>query len=171
MKKACISFLGVLIIIALAAIFAGKGESKTETEYLRIHIRANSNLEADQSIKYEIKDLVVAYFTPLVKSIRTKAEAKAVFEKEKSNVNGLIDGFLRSKGFEYTANTVIDNEYFPTRMYEDLTLDAGYYDAVVIRLGKAEGDNWWCVVYPPLCFTGEGVTYKSIVYEYLRKFF
>ena len=171
MKKACISFICLAIIILPMVAFYFKGEAEPKKEYLRIHIRANSNLEADQSIKYEIKDLVVAYFTPLVKSIKTKAQAKAVFEKEKSNVNGLIDGFLRSKGFEYTANTVIDNEYFPTRMYEDLTLDAGYYDAVVIRLGKAEGDNWWCVVYPPLCFTGEGVTYKSIVYEYLRKFF
>ena len=170
MKKACISFLGILIIIALVVLFAGKGEQKTETEYLRIHIRANSNETGDQSVKYEIKDLVVAYFTPLVENVTTKAQAQQVFEREKSNVNALIDGFLAKKGFNYKANTVIRNELFPTRVYDDVTLDAGYYDAVIIELGDAAGDNWWCVVYPPLCFTKEKVTYRSYIVDFINGF-
>ena len=170
MKKACISFLGILIIIALAAIFAGKGESKTETEYLRIHIRANSNDPADQSVKYEIKDLVVSYFTPLVENVTTKQQAQKIFESEKSNVNALIDGFLKKKGFAYKANTIIKNELFPTRVYDDVTLNAGYYDAVIIELGDAAGDNWWCVVYPPLCFTKEKVTYRSYIVDFIKGF-
>ena len=168
MKKACISFFGILIIVLLIVCFAGKGENKVQTEYLRIHIRANSNSEKDQSIKYEIKDMVVAYFTPMVENVTTKAEAQSIFEKEKYNVNRLIDGFLTSKGFSYKANTVIRNELFPTRVYENVTLEAGYYDAVIIELGEAKGDNWWCVVYPPLCFTKENVTYKSYIIDLIN---
>ena len=170
MKKACISFFGILIIIALIVFSAGKGEQKADTEYLRIHIRANSNDEKDQSVKYEIKDMVVAYFTPLVENVTTKAEAERIFESEKSNVNALIDGFLIKKGFDYKANTVIRNELFPTRVYEDVTLTSGYYDAVIIELGEAKGDNWWCVVYPPLCFTQEKVTYRSYIIDFINGF-
>lgn len=166
MKKVCITFVGILIIILLIACF----NEEKKPEYLRIHIRANSNSEIDQSIKYQIKDLVVCYFTPKIKDLKSKAQAKAFFENEKQSVNSLIDGFLKENGFNYKSNMVIREEYFPTRVYDDLTLEEGYYDAIIIELGKAEGDNWWCVVYPPLCFSDDNVRYKSIIKEYLDKY-
>ena len=168
MKKACISFAGVLIIFLMMVCLPK--ENGADTEYLRIHIRANSNSDADQSVKYEIKDLVVAYLAPKVKNISSKSQAIALLEDEKTSVNGLIDGFLEKKGFDYKANAVVRNELFPTRAYEGVTLETGYYDALIIELGKAEGDNWWCVVYPPLCFTDEKVTYKSFILEFIEKF-
>lgn len=166
MKKCCIVFAGILIIILLIACF----QEEEKQEYLRIHIRANSNSEIDQSIKYQIKDLVVSYFTPKVECLKSKKQAQEFFENEKQSVNRLIDGFLKENGFNYKSNMIIKNEYFPTRVYEDLTLNEGYYDAIIIELGKAEGDNWWCVVYPPLCFSADKVRYKSIIKEYLDKF-
>ncbi len=165
LKKVCITFVGILIIILTLACFP-RGEKQ---EYLRIHIRANSNSEIDQSIKYQIKDLVVSYFTPKIKDLTSKAQAQAFFENEKQSVNRLIDAFLKENGFNYKSNMVIRNEYFPTRVYDDLTLSEGYYDAIIIELGKAEGDNWWCVVYPPLCFSDDKVRYKSIIEEFLRR--
>ena len=170
MKKACISFLGILIIVVLIVGFCGKGET-TEKEYLRIHIRANSDSETDQSIKYEIKDIVVDYLTPLVKSVTTKEQAISLLEREKINVNRLIDGVLAKNGFDYKSKIYIRNEKFPTRVYDDLVLKEGFYDAVIVELGDAKGDNWWCVVYPPLCFTGEKVVYKSIIAELFQKLF
>ena len=170
MKKACISFLGILIIVVLIVGFYGKGET-AKTEYLRIHIRANSDSAADQSVKYEIKDKVVDYLTPRLKSVTTKEQAISLLEEEKINVNRLIDGVLVKNGFDYTSKIYIRNEKFPTRVYDDLVLEEGFYDAVIVELGKAEGDNWWCVVYPPLCFTGEKVVYKSIIAELFEKLF
>jgi len=173
MKKTCISFALILIIIALTAVFSNfqSNNDGASTEYLRIHIRANSNDATDQSVKYEIKDMVVTYLTPKIENVTSKSKAISILEQEKNNVNGLIDGFLAAKGFDYGAKTVIRNELFPTRIYEDLTLGAGYYDAVIIELGEAKGDNWWCVVYPPLCFTEDKVTYKSFIVEFIQKFF
>ena len=165
MKKVCITFVGILIIILLIACF----NQEEKQEYLRIHIRANSNSEIDQSIKYQIKDLVVSYFTPKIKDLKSKNQAQAFFENEKTSVNRLIDAFLKENGFNYKSNMVIRNEYFPTRVYDDLTLDEGYYDAIIIELGKAEGDNWWCVVYPPLCFSDDKVRYRSIIEDFLRR--
>ena len=89
--------------------------------------------------------------------------------KNESAVKRLIDGFLIKKGFNYRSRVEIRNEKFPTRVYEDLTLEAGYYDALIIELGEGKGDNWWCVVYPPLCFTGgENVKYRSKIYELIN---
>ena len=165
MKKFCISFIGILIIVLSAAACS----TKTETKYLRIHVRANSNSEVDQSIKYEVKDLVVEYYTPKLVGIRSAEQAKTVVEGSKSEVNGLIDRLLAQKGFDYRANVTIRNEVFPTRVYENVTLEAGFYDAVIVELGKAEGDNWWCVVYPPMCFTDDKVVYKSLIYDFIEK--
>ncbi len=168
MKKVCISLAFVLIIIVSAISFAGTGG---QTEYVCIHIRANSDSKTDQSIKYEVRDLVVSYLTPYLENVETKEEATMVIENQKTAVKRLIDGLLIRKGFAYSSNVRINNEYFPTRKYEQETLSAGYYDAVIVELGNAEGANWWCVVYPPLCFGGEKVKYRSIIVEKLEELF
>ena len=170
MKKIVIALCLVFAICLFAGVLNKK--EKPNEEYLRIHIRANSNSEADQAIKYEVKDLVVSFLTETVLSSHSKAELVQKIEKEKGNINALIDGVLQQKGFDYKAKTTIKNELFPTRVYEDLTLNNGYYDAVIIELGDGAGDNWWCVVYPPLCFTeNKDVKMRSLIYEYLKKFF
>ena len=159
-----------LIIFLLGSCFVGCDEV-SQTKYLRIHVRANSNTQADQDIKYEVKDLIVGYLEPKLKTVQTVDGAIQLLNNEKSALNGLIGGFLAEKGFDYGAQVKIVNEYFPTRAYDDFVLSGGYYDAVIVELGSGKGDNWWCVVYPPLCFTKKGVTYKSIIAEYLEKLF
>ena len=173
MKKFCISLAIILIICLSAAALSDTGEAKPDKkEYLRIHVRANSNDFIDQSIKMEVKDLAVNYLTEIVLKSGSKAELVGAIERAIPSINGLIDGFLAQKGFDYRAQTVINNEYFPTRFYNELTLEEGFYDAVIIKLGKAEGDNWWCVVYPPLCFTEQSnVKYRSLILEYIDRFF
>ena len=80
---------------------------------------------------------------------------------------------LRENGFSYGARASLRREQFPTRVYADATLEAGEYDALILELGSGKGDNWWCVVYPPLCFTsGNGnVVYKSKIAEIIKRFF
>ena len=86
-------------------------------------------------------------------------------------INEIINEVLESNGLAYTGKMVVRKELFPTRVYEDFTLEEGFYDAVIIELGKAEGDNWWCVVYPPLCFQStEKLTYKSKIAEIINDF-
>ena len=162
MKKICLAICCALVVVPSFMLVP-----KRQNDYLRIHIRANSNSRIDQSIKYEIKDLVVSFFTPKMQSISTKSQAVQLFNDQKSALNRVIDGFLLENGFDYHAETLIKNELFPTRTYGETTLEEGYYDAIIINLGSGEGDNWWCVVYPPLCFTDEKVTYRSFILDKL----
>ena len=173
MKKFCISSAIILIIfLSAAALYKTEDVHVDNSEYLRIHIRANSNDEIDQSIKMEVKDLVVDYMTTIVLNSQTKDELVENLNSAIPSINGLIDGFLLQKGFNYKAQTQINNEFFPTRFYDRLTLQEGYYDAVIINLGSGKGDNWWCVVYPPLCFTEQrNVTYRSLIVDYINRFF
>lgn len=166
MKKLGITFALILIIVLSAVIFKGSAE---EAEYLRIHVRANSNEKIDQDIKYQVKDLVVSYLTPIIENAKSKDEAISIIENSKTVVNGLIDDFLSQKGFNYASKISVRKEEFPTRVYGDLTLEAGVYDAVIIELGKGEGDNWWCVVFPPLCFTDKEVEYRSVIADFFKK--
>jgi len=149
-------------IIVLATTAFGCG---VKQEYLRIHVRANSDSAADQRIKYLIKDEIVAYLTPIIEDCESKEEAITTISSNEKAINQLIDRFLKQNGFSYTSRIKICKEEFPTRVYDGTTLPAGIYEAVIVELGKAEGANWWCVVYPPLCFSGKNVKYKSIFSE------
>ena len=174
MKKLSITLFLIGIIIASFIVGGGfdKKDNSVKTEYLRIHIRANSNASSDQTVKYLIKDAVVDFLTPYLVNVNSKDEAIKVLNSLTDNIKQVTDNLLSKNGFKYTSKVSIDKEKFPTRWYQDYCLPEGIYDAVIIYLGEASGDNWWCVVYPPLCFTEtEDITYKSIFAEVIRKFY
>ncbi|MBR5900593.1 MAG: stage II sporulation protein R [Clostridia bacterium] len=174
MKNICISLI-VCIIISLTAVAVclDRREQKTNTEYLRIHIRADSNLEEAQAVKYLVKDEVVKFLTPYLAECNTKEKAEQTIKSLLDKITAVADRTLAKNGFNYTANAKLCEEKFPTRVYNELTLSAGYYDALIIELGSGRGDNWWCVVYPPLCFVGNGESYiyKSKIYDIINDFF
>jgi len=151
-------------------------KENVEYDYLRIHIRANSNQQVDQNIKYKIKDKMVSFLTPHLCQVKSKAEAIEVVEKYSNIIESECESILRGNGFKYSVNVKIANEYFPTRTYSNTTLESGYYDTVIVELGEAKGDNWWCVMYPPLCFVNKNnnnkqIKYKSIIAEWWNKIF
>ncbi len=151
--------------------------SKSSADYLRLHIRANSNSEIDQSVKYKVRDNVVEYLTPKVASVKDKCELVDLLNSELINIQMVANKTLQENGMNYISTASIRREYFPTRTYNDVTLESDFYDALIIELGSGEGDNWWCVVYPPLCFVGNsGINtqtfkYKSKIMELINKFF
>ncbi len=174
MKNFCIIFLSFVIIILTAIGFTGSAASSTPppADYLRIHIRADSNDGEDQAVKYLVRDRVVAYLTPLVANCQTKEEAIAGVEQNLPQIIEITQRALAEQGFAYGASGEVKKESFPTRAYGEYLLPAGEYTALVLRLGSGSGDNWWCVVYPPLCFTaGENVVYKSKIKEIIDRFY
>ncbi|MBQ3115962.1 MAG: stage II sporulation protein R [Clostridia bacterium] len=172
MKKFCISFFIVAIII-LSIIGITLPQEKVNEEYLRIHIRADSNLENAQAVKYKVKDNVVQYLTPFIAECDTKQKAENMLISHLENIKKVCDDTLKQNGFSYTASVKVKTEEFPTRVYGDLELEKGFYQALIIELGSGEGDNWWCVVYPPLCFVGEGegYVYKSKIKQIIDGFY
>ena len=177
MKKICIIFL-LSIIISLTGLGFHGAQSKTDGnapaaqgEYLRIHIRADSNDGEAQAVKYQVRDKVVEYLTPLVANCHTQTAAFEGVNGELREIASVATAVLHEQGFPYAATAELTTEQFPTRVYEGYTLPAGEYAALIIRLGRGEGDNWWCVVYPPLCFaadTGTKTVYKSKIIEIIE---
>ena len=174
MKK-FIAIALLLVAVLCAAVYFGCGTAETahaENDYLRIHVRANSNDDIDQNIKYIVKDEVVKYITPYVTECVDKPAAMTVIGGILDGIEEVCDKTLKAHGFNYTSKAQIRQEEFPTRVYGDLTLESGVYDALIVELGTGTGDNWWCVIYPPLCFTSgtAGVQYRSAIMDLIDKF-
>lgn len=174
MKKFCILFL-LLIIIVLTVLISATPASNENSEFLRVHIRANSNEVCDQNVKYEVKDAIVDYLMPQIASCKTKEQAMESVSASIKEIELTANAVLKANGYDYTATARLKREEFPTRVYNGVTLEKGMYDALILELGKAEGANWWCVIYPPLCFAGEAIgeniKYRSAIYDIIAGFF
>ena len=174
MKKFCISFLCLAIIVLSSVVLFGCDVNRDyKKEYLRIHIRANSNIEEDQAVKYLVKDKMVEFLTPYLSNVHDKTEAISLLKELTLSLEAVADKVLKERGFNYTSKVSIKSERFPLRVYGNLSLEEGIYDALIVELGSGTGDNWWCVVYPPLCFVeGDGnYLYKSKLFEIIKDFF
>lgn len=144
-------------------------------DVVRIHIRANSNSEIDQSVKLKVRDEVTEYLTYTLDGCETKKDALRRLNEVKDEIAVIANKALYDSGFDYKTTVSVKNDYFPERKYGDYVFPEGYYDALMIYLGEGVGDNWWCVAFPPLCFLpdddGEGIEYKSWVKEKLDQIF
>jgi stage II sporulation protein R len=176
MKKNCIIFLWLFIITVIAFAFSGGGvwgapAIQTNTaQYLRLHIRAHTNGKDDQAVKYLVRDAIVDYLTPFSAEYENAEQAKNGLQARLQDLSAIANTVLKVNGFSYGARARITVEEFPTRVYGEFVLPQGTYWALVIELGSARGDNWWCVAYPPLCFTGtQNVVYKSKIIELIRR--
>ena len=164
-----VSIIGIILILLFCPL-----TTSTNSEYLRIHIRANSNSDIDQSVKYEIKDAVVDALIPILSTCTTKDEASIALKNNFEYIESIADNILEKNNFNYKSNAKLSYEEFPTRTYGDLTLEAGFYDALILEIKKTKGDNWWCVVYPPLCFVNGSTQvngFKSRIIEIINNFF
>ena len=173
MKNVCIIFLLSIIISLTALGFSSEfaGSNSDTSAYLRIHIRADSNEAEAQAVKYLVRDGIVEYLTPIVACSETKTAAMSGVRACLDGIEKTAEQILLAHGFSYGASAKIAKETFPTRVYENYTLPAGEYTALIVELGSGKGDNWWCVVYPPLCFAapkGVNVIYKSKILEIIE---
>ncbi|MDF2572823.1 MAG: stage sporulation protein [Sporomusa sp.] len=121
-------------------------------DYVRLHILANSDSIEDQQLKLKVRDAVIAYLTPYVTDVSGAQEAQEVINNHQENIAIVATKTLRESGANYPVAIQMGTFKFPDRQYGSLVLPAGDYQAVRILLGQAEGQNWWCVLFPPLCF-------------------
>ena len=172
-----IFLLILLVIVAFSFSPQPKTVSAYEYDYLRIHILANSNSTIDQQLKYKVKSKIVEYLTPSISECKTKEMALNCIDENIGVINAIVDSVLKTNGVDYKAESKLSEEYFPSRYYEDYILEEGYYSSLTIKLGEGEGDNWWCVVYPPLCFVNknstqeQNIVYQSKIVDIIEKFF
>ncbi len=118
----------------------------------RLHVLANSDSEEDQALKYKVRDSLLSYMNSLCVNCKTKQEAISLVEKNKYTFEQIAKNTIKEQGYSYPVTINIGNFEFPTKTYGDISLPAGYYDALRVEIGEAKGQNWWCVMFPPLCF-------------------
>jgi stage II sporulation protein R len=119
---------------------------------IRFHIIPNSNAEADQVLKLRVRDAVVRYLTPEVQDIQDAREARRIVLRELDAIRTVAESEVRAAGKDYPVQVCFGTYHFPARTYGALQVPEGEYQAVRVVIGAGEGRNWWCVLFPPLCF-------------------
>ena len=159
----------ILILITFSYFLNNKESLLIPNDSIRFRIIANSNSNIDQNTKLKIKQDLQKNFFPLLENAKTKEETKNIIKENES----VIKKTLNSYNIPYTIN--YGSNYFPQKEYKGITYEDGDYESLVISLGEAKGNNWWCVMYPPLCMLEsnsdkyEDVEYKFYIEEVLSK--
>ncbi len=118
----------------------------------RLHVIANSDSDVDQNLKYIVRDNLLEYMNTLCANCTSKEEAITIANEHLEDFREIALNTIKAQGFDYSVNVSIGNFEFPTKHYGDISLPSGYYDALKVEIGEAKGQNWWCVMFPPLCF-------------------
>lgn len=145
-------FLLFLYITISAFSYVDAVSSDLANSVFRLHVIANSDTKEDQDLKYLVRDNVISYMNEICKDAKSKQEAIDIATKHQDEFKEIALNTIYENGFDYDVSIEIGNFSFPTKTYGDITLPSGYYDALRIKIGKASGQNWWCVMFPPLCF-------------------
>lgn len=119
---------------------------------IRLRILANSDFEEDQALKRKVRDAVNAHITLWVQDLTSMKEAKKVINAKLPEIQNIAEKVVQEQGSKQSVKVEFGKVQFPTKLYGQYLYPAGEYQAILIKLGKGEGANWWCVLYPPLCF-------------------
>lgn len=163
----CIRYLMIASIVLLFTSIGVRKSNQSEadiqqgiaSEIIRFHVIANSDLTEDQSVKMKVKDAVIRALRPRMKNSEDINSARNQLREEMDYIQQVAIQKLREEGFDYSVQVSLEQEIFPIKVYGDITLPAGSYEALCIRLGEAQGHNWWCIVFPTLCYVDETYSY------------
>lgn len=155
-KKVKYAFILIILLCLYISIcafsYVNAVSSSLKDSVFRLHVLANSDSEEDQNLKYKVRDSLIEYMNSLCENVTSKEEAISIAEENKDNFYEIAKNVISENGYDYDVSIEIGNFSFPTKNYGDISLPSGYYDALRVKIGKAEGQNWWCVMFPPLCF-------------------
>ena len=152
-KRFLISAVAGLVITSVVADYSQRAMADITGSVVRLHIMANSDADADQGLKLKVRDDVSEFLAPLLEQSQSVEETKSIISQNIKNIEEEAQKSIKKHGYTYGATAVLDKFDFPQKSYEDVTFPAGNYDALRIVIGEGKGHNWWCVLYPQLCFT------------------
>lgn len=154
---------GICIILIFTIIFliisnvngndvAYAGQKSIENKVIRFHVIANSDTTLDQAVKLKVRDAVLKYIAPKMSNSKDINNSRKLLKSYDGEIKNISQKVLKDNGFSYSVQTVLDHENFPIKSYGNITLPQGEYEAYKIVIGSGKGHNWWCVMFPPLCF-------------------
>lgn len=158
-NKSRICALLLLSVLALTWVFTRSlrinDAGRSNPDIIRFHVIANSDSKDDQQLKYEVKDALVKLLKPCLGHARDVDEARAIIGEMLPAIRETAERVISENGYDYPVTASLASSYFPMKVYGDYTFPPGNYEALQVRIGDAEGKNWWCVMFPPLCFIDE----------------
>lgn len=149
LRKWEIALLLALCITLFTGTWASAASGRVSEQLVRLHVIADSDEELEQEIKLDVRDAVLAYLEPRLEDAADSREAEEIIS---GSLNGIASA-ARSAARGRSVSVELGDEYYPTRDYGSFSLPAGQYRSLRVTLGEGEGHNWWCVVFPPLCFS------------------
>lgn len=150
-KRLLIATLVLCSILLIIGLFPVHGEDKIYDTVVRLHVLANSDSEEDQALKLKVRDAVLEVTTPLLADCKTQEEARGLIEANVEAVTSAAERVIRAEGRADGVTVLLDLEEYPERDYDSFCFPSGTYLSMRVCIGEAEGKNWWCCVFPPLC--------------------
>lgn len=158
MKKTILGVIGFVLIVGAFSITNNKGvqaEAMLEdisSKIIRFHVLANSDSKEDQDLKLKVRDEVIEYISPSLDKSMSIDESREVLLDKSEEIIEVAKEVIKEEGYNYDVKVELGKENFPVKTYGNVTLPQGEYEAFRILIGEAKGQNWWCVMFPPLCF-------------------
>ena len=154
-KVKMVTILSLLLFVytSICAIsYAQIVSNDISDSVFRLHVIANSDSKEDQDLKYIVRDNLLSYMKEICSDCTNKEEAIKLVQEHSADFEQIAKNTINEQGYSYDVKINVGNFEFPTKTYGDISLPAGYYDALRVEIGEAKGQNWWCVMFPPLCF-------------------
>jgi len=152
MKRIEIAILFGLMFCACISLSGFEQQCQSvRDEVFRLHIRANSDSQYDQSLKLLVKDSIVELSEGIFSESKNKDEAMEAAKENILLIEETAEAVLKENGCDYEVLARVDESYFNTRVYENITMPAGYYNSLILEIGEGKGQNWWCVMFPQMC--------------------
>lgn len=153
LKRALVLLLLLSLFILVSAIsYVSAVSEDIANSVFRLHVIANSDSAEDQALKLKVRDSLLLYMNNLSKNCSSKEEVIELAKQNQEQLKQIAEKTITENGFSYPVSVEIGISDFPTKTYGDISLPAGTYDALRVKIGDSKGKNWWCVMFPPLCF-------------------
>ena len=147
-----ILFLLFFYILISAFFYVDAVSSDISDSVFRLHVIANSDSKEDQELKYKVRDKVLEYMNLISKNCTSKEDVINLAKTHQEEFKNIAQNVIKENGYNYNVNIYIGKYDFPTKTYGDISFPAGNYDCLRIEIGESQGQNWWCIMFPPLCF-------------------
>lgn len=166
LKAIDISVFVTLIVCIIATVSFENSCKGIGEEILRLHVIANSDEDYDQELKLKVRDSLLRCSETVFSGSEDIISAQGKLQQNTDKLLYSAEEIIRESGYDYDIKIELARSYFPTRVYDDITLPAGYYKAVRVIIGEGKGKNWWCIMFPPLCLPA-ATDNKEVISEYL----
>lgn len=157
-KRVLTATLVLCALLLFVGLLPVHGEAEIYDTVVRLHVLASSDSEEDQALKLRVRDAVLEVTTPLLSNCKTQAEAAEILNANRQAIQSAAEAVIAREGYDDTVTLLLDTEEYPARDYDSFCFPAGSYLSLRVCIGEADGKNWWCCLFPPLCLGSSTVS-------------